>query len=132
MNLRRMIAVVVALILAAFFAFVGWNKAFAPLADLARYHAWTIYIPEALGRAIGWSEMALAVGLAASVIPGLRRLSILSALVLILNQIVAAAVHLAQNESSALPQNAVLIVLLGIHALLLRQPGMSKNQKETV
>lgn len=132
MNLRRMIAVVVALVLAAFFAFVGWNKAFAPLADLARYHAWTVYIPEAFGRAVGWSEMALAAGLAASVIPALQRLSILSALVLILNQIVAATIHLAQNETSALPQNAALIVLLGIVALLLRQPGMLKNQKETV
>ena len=56
-NLRRLAAAAVALPLAAFFAFVGWSKATAPLADLARYHAWTVYIPEPVGRLVGWSEV---------------------------------------------------------------------------
>lgn len=82
--LRKGAAAMLALLLAAFFGFVGWNKAFAPLAELARHGAWTVHLPEWLGRLVGWSELALA----------------------------AALVHLARGETAALPQNAVLIVIL--------------------
>lgn len=106
--------------LALFFGFVGWNKAFAPLADLARYHAWTVYLPEWLGRAVGWSEMALALGLLAGLLgkPGIARLS---ALLLIANQIAAALVHLLKSETAALPQNVMLFALLIIIAMPIRE-----------
>lgn len=87
---------ILAVPLAAFFAFVGWNKAFAPLADLARHGAWTVHLPQWLGRAVGGSELACAALL----------------LVLVANQACAAAVHLAHGEAAALPQNAVLMALL--------------------
>lgn len=117
--LRRTAAALLATGLAAFFAFVGWNKAFAPLADLARYHAWTVYIPEPLGRVVGWSEMALAAGLLGALIPTFWRVARASALLLVLNQFVAAFVHITQGEVGALPQNAVLIAtLMGAVALL--------------
>lgn len=93
--------------LAAFFAFVGWNKAFAPLADLARHGAWTVHLPQWLGRAVGGSELACA---ALLLVPG--RLRRIAALVLVANQACAAAVHLAHGETAALPQNAVLLALL--------------------
>lgn len=93
--------------LAAFFAFVGWNKAFAPLADLARHGAWTVHLPQWLGRAVGGSELACA---ALLLVPG--RLRRIAALVLVANQACAAAVHLAHGEAAALPQNAVLMALL--------------------
>lgn len=98
--------------LALFFAFVGWNKAFAALADLARYGSWTVHLPEWLGRLVGWSEMVLAAGLLAGFMPARRRIAALAALALVANQIVAAAVHLTHGEGRALPQNAVLIVML--------------------
>lgn len=117
--LRRTAAALLATGLAAFFAFVGWNKAFAPLADLARYHAWTVYIPEPLGRAVGWSEMVLAAVLLGALIPTFWRVARVSSLLLVLNQFVAALVHITQEEVGALPQNAVLIAaLMAVVALL--------------
>jgi hypothetical protein len=108
---RALIAALCA-ILALFFAFVGWNKAFASLADLARHGSWTIYLPDWLGRIVGWSEMLLAIGLIAGLPKGRGGVAFASALLLVANQLVAAFVHLAHGESSALPQNAVLIALL--------------------
>lgn len=106
------IAVLAALLLVAFFGFVGWSKATAPLAELARHHVWTVYLPEWLGRLIGISEMILALGLLAVLVPARRAFAQWSALLLIINQICAGAVHAWQGEVAALPQNAVLIGLL--------------------
>ena len=108
--LRKGAAAMLALLLAAFFGFVGWNKAFAPLAELARHGAWTVHLPEWLGRLVGWSELALAAALlAVPVRPSIARIA---ALALAANQIAAGLVHLARWETAALPQNAVLIVML--------------------
>lgn len=108
--LRKGAVMLLALLLAAFFGFVGWNKAFAPLAELARHGAWTVHLPEGLGRLVGWSELALAAALlAVPVRPSIARIA---ALALVLNQIAAALVHGALGETAALPQNAVLIVIL--------------------
>lgn len=108
--LRKGAVMLLALLLAAFFGFVGWNKAFAPLAELARHGAWTVHLPEGLGRLVGWSELALAAALlAVPVRPSIARIA---ALALVLNQIAAALVHGALGETAALPQNAVLIVML--------------------
>lgn len=108
--LRKGAVMLLALLLAAFFGFVGWNKAFAPLAELARHGAWTVHLPEGLGRLVGWSELALAAALlAVPVRPSIARTA---ALALVLNQIAAALVHGALGETAALPQNAVLIVML--------------------
>ncbi|MFM5948597.1 MAG: DoxX family protein [Novosphingobium sp.] len=102
--------------LAAFFGFVGWNKAFAPLEDLARYHAWTVYLPEWLGRMVGWSEMLLALTLLLVFLPARHGIARIAALALIANQLGAATVHAFQGEAAALPQNAVLIALLALVA----------------
>ena len=108
--LRKGAAAMLALLLAAFFGFVGWNKEFAPLAELARHGAWTVHLPEWLGRLVGWSELALAAALlAVPVRPSIARIA---ALALVANQIAAGLVHLARGETAALPQNAVLIVML--------------------
>lgn len=104
--------------LSAFFGFVGWNKAFASLDDLVRYGSWTVHLPEAFGRLVGWSEMACALLLLAGLVVNRPKLGGVAALVLIANQIVAALVHWSQGELSALPQNSVLIALLSILALL--------------
>ena len=108
----RACAATPAVLLAAFFCFVGWNKAFATLAALARYGAWTVWLPEWLGRLVGWSEMACAVALLTIFVPGRERIARAAAVILLANQVVAAAVHLAHAELRALPQNAVLVILL--------------------
>jgi len=102
-----------ALPLAAFFGFVGYMKTFASLTTLAQHRAWTTALPEWLGRAIGISELLCAIGLIAAL--SLRGRLVWApwlALVLVINQIAAAAVHANRGELDALPQNAVLIALL--------------------
>ncbi len=98
--------------IAAFFAFVGWHKAFATISDLEKYGSWTIHIPEPLGRCVGWSEMACALLL---IVPGrvlARRWRESACILLIANQMIAAAVHATHGEVSALWQNGALIALL--------------------
>ena len=118
----RALIAVLCLLLAAFFAFVGWNKAFASLADLARFGAWTVFLPEWSGRLVGWSEMALAAGLLSTFVPSRRNIARWSALLLIANQAVAALVHLNHGETAALPQNGMLIALLATVAIFARPP----------
>ena len=101
--------VAMSLLLAAFFLFVGFMKASAPLSELVSHGAWTVHLPEAAGRAVGVSEMALALALLAGLVRPVA--GAWAALILIVNQIAAAAVHAASGESAALPQNAVLILL---------------------
>lgn len=113
---KRIGAFAAILLLAAFFGFVGWNKAFAPLIDLARFGSWTVHLPEWLGRLVGWSEMALAAALMAALAPRWRHLARIAAWLLIANQIVAAAIHFAHGENAAMPQNAVLIAVLFVLA----------------
>ena len=120
MNLRRIALAVLALPMAAFFGFVGWHKSVDSLADLARYHAWTVWLHEWLGRLVGLSELLCAVALLVALHPRGRRIAGLSGAVLIVNQLAAAAVHLAHGESAALPQNAVLIALLGLIVWIVR------------
>lgn len=116
--LRNGLIGLLALLLAGFFGFVGWNKAFASLADLAPHHAWTVHLPEWLGRLVGWSEMVLAAGLLLAPVPASRREGQICALALVINQAAALLVHLVYNEAAALPQNALLItMLLGLRAL---------------
>ena len=115
MSWLRAGAATLAVLLAAFFCFVGWNKAFDTLADLARYGAWTVWLPEWLGRLVGWSEMGCAVALLAILVPGRERIARAGGAILVANQLVAAAMHFAHGELRALPQNAVLVaVLLGV------------------
>lgn len=123
----RALIAVLSVPLALFFAFVGWNKAFAALADLARYGSWTVHLPEWLGRIVGWSEMLLALGLLAGLLRKVRPVARIAALLLVANQLAAAAVHFAEGETAALAQNAVLIVLLAFVAFL---PAPDKPVRE--
>jgi uncharacterized membrane protein YphA (DoxX/SURF4 family) len=117
----------VTLLLTAFFGFVGFMKAFAPLPELAVHRAWVVGLPAALLRTVGWSEMLCAAALIAG-IAARPKWAAVAALVLIANQIVALTVHFARGEHAALPQNFVLIalltvVLIGARALPLRRAG---------
>ena len=125
---RRLLATILSLLLAAFFAFVGWHKSVDSLADLARYHAWTVHLPEWAGRLVGWSELACA----AALIIGLlrQRLGRLAALALVVNQLAAAAVHAGVGEAAALPQNALLITMALAVTWTTRNPAREEKYDE--
>ncbi len=118
---RTALRILLSLPLAAFFGFVGWMKASAPLTTLAQHGAWTVRLPEPLGRVVGVSEIACALLLLVGLLPRRARIGAASALVLIANQGVAAAVHAGAGESHALPQNAVLVAALALVAWLSRR-----------
>ena len=118
---RTALRILLSLPLAAFFGFVGWMKASAPLATLTQHGAWTVRLPEPLGRVVGVSEIACALLLLVGLMPRRARIGAASALVLIANQGVAAAVHAGAGESHALPQNAVLVAALALVAWLSRR-----------
>lgn len=113
--------ILLSLPLAAFFGFVGWMKASAPIAMLAQHGAWTVRIPEPLGRAVGVSEIVCALLLLIGLLPRRARIGAASAVVLIVNQLLAAAVHVGAGEAHALPQNGVLIAALSVVAWLSRR-----------
>lgn len=102
-----------ALPLAAFFGFVGFMKATALIGDLAQYHAWTLALPEWVGRLVGVSEILCAAGLLVAI--GMRGGLVWAewiAGVLVVNQIAAATVHWTRGETAQLQQNAILIAVI--------------------
>lgn len=106
-------------VLAAFFGFVGYMKAFASMSDLAQFHAWVAALPVPLARTVGWSEMLCALGL---VLPGLlnrgRWIMAVAAELLVLNQVIAIIVHGYRGElAGAFLQNVLLILLLAFVSL---------------
>jgi hypothetical protein len=115
-----------ALPLAAFFAFVGYYKAFAPLAELAKHSAFTVHLPELLGRSIGWIEIACALALVAGIV--WRRVGLLqiaAALFQTAEQGVSSLIHWQHSEVAMLPQNAALaglLLLVAFTRLALRRP----------
>jgi DoxX-like family len=104
--------------LAAFFAFVGYWKAFGPIAALAQHHAWVAGWPDWFARAIGWSELACATALLVSSAGGLSGIAMCAALVLVINQLAALAVHASRGEAATMgQQNLIIIAALGLIAL---------------
>lgn len=128
---RAVLLLVLALPMAAFFAFVGWYKAFAPVAELAAHHAWTAHVPQWIGRPMGWTELLGAAAMALAAIPVLGRrvrpVAMIAAVWLALSQIVSGAVHLTHGEGDALPQNLFLFVTLLAIAVLCRTPYLGEN-----
>lgn len=126
---KMMGVVIVSCLLAFFFLFVGYMKAFAPLAELMQHHAWTVYLPELIGRAVGWSE----IGCGILLLIGIARPTAgrIGAVALLLNQMVAAAVHGWMGEVRSLPQNAVIILIcVLILALQSRRRITGTDRKE--
>lgn len=97
---------IASLVLAAFFAFVGWYKTFAPLTELAKHGAYTIHIPEWMGRIAGVTEMLCALALLAGLNPGWRADTKWGAIYLVASQIVSGVIHVQHAEFDALWGNA--------------------------
>lgn len=127
----RILSGIAALLLACAFAFFGWFKSFAPRAVLDQHHAWTTALPDPIGRAVGFSELAAALVLLVMIVrPGRRGLALGVAGYTLANQGCAAIVHLMRGESGALPQNAVLAGLALLAALAaLRRPESGDRPK---
>lgn len=130
-NIGKILGIILAsCLLGLFFLFVGYMKAFAPLAELMQHHAWTVYLPEPVGRAVGWSEMVCALLLLIGIArPAAARVG---ALALLLNQMVAAAVHGWMGEVQSLPQNGVIVLIcIMILALQSGRRIVDTDRKET-
>ena len=114
----RILSWIACLLLGAFFAFVGYWKAFGPIHALAEHHAWVAGWPAWFARTVGWSELLCAAVLIASALGGLPRVAFWTALVLIINQLTALAVHVSRSEAAAAGlQNLVILAVLGLIAV---------------
>jgi uncharacterized membrane protein YphA (DoxX/SURF4 family) len=102
------------ILLAAFFVFVGYWKAFGPIEALAEHGAWVAGFPAWFARAVGWSEIIAGAALLAAATSRTRNVAQAAAAYLVLNQLVALGVHLSRGEVHAVPQNLILIVLLAL------------------
>ncbi|MBC2668845.1 DoxX family protein [Novosphingobium piscinae] len=113
--------------MAAFFAFVGYYKAFAPMAELVRHGAWTAHVPQWIGRPMGWTELVAAAALALAGLGGIGRpvrpFAAKAAVWLAASQCVSAWIHVAHGEASALTQNLFLFITLLVIAGLCRAPA---------
>lgn len=117
--LRLVLLAALTLMIGAFHGFVGWHKAFSPLEELVRNSAWTVHLPDWLGKMVGWLEMALvAVLLVALLRPALARAGVAAGIGLIALEAVAAFTHYVTRDGGSLAQNAVSIGLTGLMAWL--------------
>ena len=125
----RVLSRIACLLLAAFFAFVGYWKAFGPIAALAEHHAWVAGWPDWFARTVGWSELACAAALIVATLTGRSAVAFWTALVLIINQLAALSVHASRGEAAAAgPQNLVILAVLGLIALHAHRAGnMPRN-----
>jgi hypothetical protein len=113
--IRHIVYTLITLPIAAFFAFVGYHKAFSSMADLARYGAYTAHLPEWIGRILGWAEIASTLALLAGINPQWRsRLVPPAGWFIILSQVVSSFIHIQHDEMSALPQNAVIALAAAV------------------
>jgi len=113
-TLFSILAWIARLLMAAFFGFVGYFKALGPWDVLVEHRAWVTQLSPGLARAVGWSEIVLGLLLLTVAFPRLRLVALGSAVLLVANQLAASLVHYSRQEFDALPQNAVIILLLAL------------------
>jgi uncharacterized membrane protein YphA (DoxX/SURF4 family) len=100
------------LLLAAAYGLFGSMKATQPLAQLASMMTWIPDFPPLFVRTLGIVEVLGAIGL---ILPSLTRiqprLTVVTALCILVHQALAVALHVSKGEFNVLGLNAVLIVL---------------------
>lgn len=107
--------------LAAFFAFVGWHKALSPLSELAKHGAYTVHIPEWMGRLAGITEMLCAISLLAGLNPHWRAATKWGAIYVFVSQVVAGTIHIIHAEFHALAANAQWMAIAALLYILCAQ-----------
>ncbi len=113
---RLALIVLLTLPLAAFHGFVGWHKAFSTHAELVLHKAWTMHLPAALGKTVGWVEMALTfVLLLALVQPRFARTGALACGMFIVLEVTSLITHQVMNDGAPALQN---VISVGLTAML--------------
>lgn len=120
-KLSNILYAVIALPVAAFFAFVGYHKVFSSMADLARYGAYTAHLPEWIGRIAGLGEIASAAAMLAGINPNWRRALPIACGFVIVSQIVSSIIHIQHDELAALRQNGAIAVAAMVLIFLCRR-----------
>jgi putative oxidoreductase len=105
------------IVLAAMFLLSGLTKSAQPIEQLSATMPWTADVPLALVRLIGISQLLAAIGL---ILPSLLRiqpqLTSLAALGLVITMLLAAILHIAKDEFSAIGINIILGAVAGFIA----------------
>lgn len=110
------------LLLAAFHGFVGWHKVFSSREELMRHTAWTVHLPEWLGRIVGISELALTLLLLLALVrPRYSRLGMLAACGFIALELVSTVTHQIAQDGASLSQNLLSIFITAVVAWLFAQ-----------
>lgn len=120
--LGRALIVPLSLLLSAFHGFVGWHKTFSPREELLRHTAWTVHLPEWLGKLVGVIEMSLVVALLVALMrPRFIRAGQLACHAFIGLELVSTLTHQITQDGASLPQNILSILLTALLAWLFAQ-----------
>lgn len=119
---RLALLVPLTLLLAAFHGFVGWHKVFSSREELMRHTAWTVHLPEWLGRIVGITELALTLLLLLALVrPRYSRLGMLAACGFIALELVSTVTHQITQDGASLAQNLLSIFITAVVAWLFAQ-----------
>jgi len=119
---RLSLMVPLTVLLSAFHGFVGWHKTFSSREELLRHTAWTVHLPEWLGKVVGVIEMILVIALLVALLrPRFSRIGQLACYAFIALEAVSTAIHQITNDGASLTQNIVSILLTAFLAWLFAQ-----------
>ncbi|MGV3510423.1 MAG: DoxX family protein [Novosphingobium sp.] len=122
--LRLALIVPLTMLLGVFHAFVGWHKTVSSREELMRHTAWTVHLPEWLGKLVGVIEMALVVALIIALLrPRFSRVGQLACYGFIALELISTATHQITQDGASLPQNIVSILLTAFLAWLFAERG---------
>lgn len=126
--LRLVLIAALTLFLGAFHAFVGWHKAFAPREELLKHTAWTVHLPEWLGKLVGWVELGLVAALLVALLrPRYSRIGQLACYAIIALELISTATHQITQDGASLSQNLVSILLTALLAWLFAERARTAN-----
>lgn len=119
---RLALLVPMTLLLSAFHGFVGWHKVFSSREELMRHTAWTVHLPEWLGRLVGITELALTLLLLLALFrPGYSRIGMMAAYGFIALELVSTVTHQLAQDGASLVQNLLSIFITAVVAWLFAQ-----------
>lgn len=117
--IRLALTLALTLLLSAFHAFVGWHKTFSSREELIKHTAWTVHLPEWLGKLVGVIEMGLVAAMLVALLrPRFSRVGQLACYGFIVLELVSTATHQITQDGASLSQNLVSILLTAALAWL--------------
>ncbi|MFN3456833.1 MAG: DoxX family protein [Novosphingobium sp.] len=116
---RLALTLALTLLLSAFHAFVGWHKTFSSREELIKHTAWTVHLPDWLGKLVGVIEMGLVAAMLVALLrPRFSRVGQLACYGFIVLELVSTATHQITQDGASLSQNLVSILLTAALAWL--------------